>query len=324
MINNNPIIIAGSGRSGTTWVLDSIAEANNLRTIFEPFNPMAVPFAKAYANRYLRDDADQPELKLFLDKVFSGRHKSLWANYRIHPDRLYPDYYKSGSLKDRLASFKSNYKKLFVHFFKYHKVKSGNIIVKFIRTNLMLGWISKNYSPRVLLLLRHPGAVIASKLNLGGPNWQHEIILKQYKENKQLLDDYLYRFKDAFRRSLSPVAAHTVIWCIENALPIANAEKNGYFVVYYENLIANPEIEWKRIINTFGLKHLPGNEMLSQPSQQVSREMKEEIFDLNQISRWTKKFNQQQLDEIDQILNIFGISIYRTTDPMPRCDVKNV
>ena len=36
---NDLLIIAGSGRSGTTWVLDAVAEANQLRTKFEPLGP---------------------------------------------------------------------------------------------------------------------------------------------------------------------------------------------------------------------------------------------------------------------------------------------
>ena len=56
-MKNSPIIIAGSGRGGTTWILDSIAEANNLRTIFEPLNTVFVPAAKPFAYRYVRDDS---------------------------------------------------------------------------------------------------------------------------------------------------------------------------------------------------------------------------------------------------------------------------
>jgi len=33
-------LIAGSGRSGTTWVLDALADANDLRPVFEPLHPM--------------------------------------------------------------------------------------------------------------------------------------------------------------------------------------------------------------------------------------------------------------------------------------------
>jgi len=132
-LKNAPIIIAGSGRSGTTWVLDAIARANNLRTIFEPLNPVGHPSAKHLANRYVRDDTDFPELKRFMDKVFSGNLKSLWANYRIRPDRLRPNMHKSESLRQKLGSLKYNYTRLATNCLKYHKDRSKSYKYLFYR-----------------------------------------------------------------------------------------------------------------------------------------------------------------------------------------------
>ena len=316
-MNNAPIIIAGSGRSGTTWVSDAIAKANNLRTIFEPLQWLGVPAAKPFANKYVRDNAEEPQLKSFMDKVFSGRVNSLWTNYRILPDTLHLQ--KSGSLRHKLGNLNYYYKRLVVHYLRYHKIKSNRLIVKFTHANLMVGWLSKNYGSKILLIVRHPAAVVASKIRLGGRHWQYEVLLKRYFQDKQLMYDYLNRFKDVLTRSLSPVAGHTVIWCIENALPIHNAKKYGYCVVFYEDLIVNSDIEWKRIINALQLRNIPDRDFLLRPSQQaqVSREIEDKLFDQSQISRWLKILSKQQLAQVDQILNIFDISIYKAFDPMP-------
>jgi hypothetical protein len=37
-INNNPILIAGLPRSGTTWVGEVISQAKDVRYVFEPDN----------------------------------------------------------------------------------------------------------------------------------------------------------------------------------------------------------------------------------------------------------------------------------------------
>ena len=322
-MNNAPIIIAGSGRSATTWVLDAIANANNLRTIFEPLHPIGVPAAKPFANRYVRDDANEPEQKLFLDKVFSGMFKSLWANYRVRPDRLHFTYCQSMSLKHKLGSLKSNYKKLAIHYCRYHKVKSGNLIVKFIRANLMLGWLSRNYSAKILFIVRHPCAVVHSKIRLGGPDWEHEALLQQYFQDKQLVEDYLHKYKDLLKRPLSPIAGHTAIWCIENALPIHNAGSRGLCVVFYEDLIVNSDAEWERIIESLDLKHVPAKDILIEPSQQTSKETKNKLLDNTQVSGWMKSFNEEQLAEINKILKIFEVSIYNAFDPMPFCSAKS-
>lgn len=319
MSNETPIIISGSGRSGTTWVLDAIANANNLRTIFEPLHPIGVPAAKPFANRYVRNDANEPELKLFLDQVFSGMFKSLWANYRVRPDRLHFTYCQSGSLKHKLGSLKYNYKKLAIHYCRYHKVKSSNLIVKFIRANLMLGWLSMNYSAKILFIVRHPCAVVHSKMRLGGRDWQHEALLQQYFQDKQLVEDYLHKYKDLLTRPLSPIAGHTVIWCIENAFPIHNARSQGHCVVFYEDLIINSDAEWKRIIESLELRDVPDKDVLIEPSQQTSKETKNKLLDNTQVSRWMDCFNKKQLSEIDEILKIFDINSYSAFDAMPNC-----
>lgn len=308
-----PIIVAGSGRSGTTWVLDAIAKANNLRTIFEPLHPIGVMSAKPFANKYVRDDADDPELTLFMDKVFSGRSKSLWANYRIRADRL---RLQPGSLSHNIGSLIYWYKRLIIHYIRYHKVKSDRIIIKCIRANLMLGWLSNNYAPKILLILRHPGAVVASKMRLGGPDWQADV-LKQYCHDKQLMEDHLSRLKNLLTRPLSLVANHTAIWCIENALAIDCVKKYGHCTVFYENLVLYTDSEWERIIRSLDLKHVPDNDMLIRPSQQTSKDTKGQAFNHNHVSRWMKSFSKQQLREIDAILKTFEICTYSAFESMP-------
>jgi len=309
-MNNAPLIIAGSGRSGTTWVLDAIAQSNNLRTIFEPLHPNAVPEAGRFANCYIRDDEHRPELKAFMDKIFSGNLRSLWANYRIRPERLRIKFNKPGTLV-------YNYK-LLLHYLKYRKASHHKgLIVKFIRANLMLGWLSMMYQPKIILLMRHPGAVAASKMKLGGPNWSHEGILKLYLKDEKLFSDYLYRFKDIIVKQLSPVEGHTIMWCIENMIPLQEAQNKNYCLVFYENLILNSKQEWRRIIDFLGLKGVPNKDMLICPSQQVSSEMREKTFDEKQIGRWMNNFNKKQLAEIDEILKIYDVPFYRAFDPLP-------
>ena len=68
--HGSPRIVAGFGRSGTTWVQDSLASANSLRTVFEPLNTKTVPEAGPYANKFLLEDDDEPELFRLLKRYF--------------------------------------------------------------------------------------------------------------------------------------------------------------------------------------------------------------------------------------------------------------
>ena len=75
-------LIAGSGRSGTTWVLDSLAKANGLRPVFEPLHPHVSEVGNRYAHRALRASDPCPDLEQFFSEVVAGRALPLWTQYR--------------------------------------------------------------------------------------------------------------------------------------------------------------------------------------------------------------------------------------------------
>ena len=51
--NASPIVLAGSGRSGTSWLLNILTLDYNYRAIFEPFNWLQVPIASKFSNIFL-------------------------------------------------------------------------------------------------------------------------------------------------------------------------------------------------------------------------------------------------------------------------------
>ena len=176
-------IILGSGRSGTTWLQDVLAEANNLRPVFEPLKAVTsrVP---DYEYAYLQEDANPEDLTVFLDNVFSGDFRSIWSDYRIWPSKVAPSWSHFSSIANLmryrrdLVRFKDNY-------LKYHPmVKKEALLVKFIRANLMIGWLRQRFDLDMILVLRHPGAVVESQLRLGGESWDPLTRLNYYKHDK--------------------------------------------------------------------------------------------------------------------------------------------
>ena len=134
-MESRPLVIAGSGRSGTTWVLDVIAEANNLRTVFEPLNPDGVNEAISFSNYYAPKNAYEPELKRFMGKVFNGELKYLWPNTRSLPVKLRPNILQMTSW-DYNYNLLSRYKKLIIQYLNYNRKKSYRPITKFIALHL--------------------------------------------------------------------------------------------------------------------------------------------------------------------------------------------
>lgn len=324
-MTHNPMIVAGSGRSGTTWILDTLAEANNLRTIFEPLAPHFVPEARTFANCYVRADDHKPELKRFLEKVLMGKHHNLWMNTRCNKANLIPSVAQMTSLK-HLYNFGAFYKFFLRRSLKYMREMSFIPITKFIRANLMLDWIEKNLDAKIIYIVRHPGAVVASQILASkakfGAVWDFnrsykQSILFRYKEDRQLRKDYLDKYYEIFSEKLSPVAGHTLLWCIENILPVYNHQKMKRYVFFYEDIVNNPQKEFEHMIKILGIKRKPDRSIISRPSQQASRKMRNRSFDKNQLTRWVKNFNQKQLVEIDRVLKFFKVSTYNAFEPMP-------
>ena len=325
ILKDRPLIIAGSGRSGTTWVLDVLAESNKLLPIFEPLNPLAVKEARNFCSRYIRSNALEPELENFMIKTFNGELNYSWLKTRIAPTKMRPSFTKIFSW-DYNYTLLALYKKFTTRYFNYVRKRSFRPIIKFIRANLMLEWLAENFDPRIIFIVRHPGAVVASKIaaskTRGGAEWDfygpyQQSVFYQYKKDKDLRKDYLGKYSDILTEKLSPVGGHTLVWCIENILPIYNKQKRKYYAFYYEDILMNPEREFDRMVRILGLERKPDISIIASPSQQASSEMRSCSFSENQLTRWMKSFTRKELCEIDIVLKFFKVTTYNAFEPMP-------
>ncbi len=310
---NKVIIIAGSGRSGTTWIQDAIAGGNSMRTLFEPLHPIGVPSAHHFGYQYVKAGVEHPSLKTFMDRAFAGQMKSLWANYRIRPDRF-------NLLKYRLPNVIYNVKKLIKHYPIYRPTTAANngLVVKFIRANLMLSWLAQAYKHPILFVVRHPAAVVASRINMGTTDWSAENALSHYIKDPNILLTMQNEFGVDIRQAISPAAILTSVWCVENLLPLRWAKEFGFSVTAYETLLIDPDKEWARVGKNLGLDQVPCQQALVTPSQQVATNMQGQTFGKSHLGKWRTSLNQKQLDDIQNILNNFKVSIYNINEDLPR------
>src|SRR5688572_9053574 len=174
--------IAGSGRSGTTWVQDAVATANGLRPVFEPLNPYASQSGWQYAHRALGPDEAHADLKHFLDEVFAGRRARLWTKYR----RLWRWFLpRSSELRlgpnvlHRWARFVREVPEL------AQMASMESPLVKCIWSNLMLGWLARQYDCNLVLIVRHPGAVIESELR---NKWNAQFAVERFRKDAMFED----------------------------------------------------------------------------------------------------------------------------------------
>lgn len=199
------VIVAGSGRSGTTWVAEMLAAMGASRIVFEPFHSR-VPIGKLFAFRYFRAGDDCPPLAAFWDLCLQGKVASKWVHH-IQRGRPNP---------------------------------GPGTVVKAIRANLMLAWVRELYpAVPVVYLVRDPRAVVASQVRR---QWKPQVALASILQQPTLLGDHLTpELLDRVRSFDNDATGQAVLWSIENRVVARQATQAGIRVLAYEDLLDGPE-----------------------------------------------------------------------------------
>jgi hypothetical protein len=320
MAMNTLRLIAGSGRSGTTWLLDSIAEANNLRPIFEPLHPDSSVIAQKFSYAYLTQENAHDDLRLFFEEITDNQFKSVWTSYRINPKRLRldPKRFRSAS---QLKGLLRKWSLLANRYWTYRaRERRSDSVVKCIRANLMLDWIQANTNAQTVLLMRHPCAVVESQLRFPEV-WDPYWLLEKYRNDSALMDGPLRELHAVIERDFTQAQALTAIWCIENLVPALQAKANSYQVVFYEELLEHPDTEWKRVATGLGLEAIPAARLLTRPSQQSAVRLQKQGSDdsgyVRSYASWRQRLAASDIDAIAAVLHAFGIEFYTVAQSRP-------
>jgi len=264
------ILVAGTARSGTTWLADLIASQIPSRILFEPFNPDLVSdYRPFHYFQYMRPGTENPEFYAFAQKVFTGEIR----NRRI----------------DR----------------QNERVFSKIRLIKEIRANLALKWLHDHFSEvPIVFIMRHPCAVILSRMELG---WATDRDIEPFLSQPQLVEDYLGPYLDLIYSAGKSEEKHAVIWSVSNLVPLKQFRSAELKVVYYEDLCTQPEIELPGIFEAIGYQ---GSGLLvsnaNQPSQ-TTKSTSAVVTGTNKIENWKKKLSRSQIDNVLRVVQTFGL-----------------
>jgi hypothetical protein len=205
------VLLASSGRSGSTWLSEMLVQAFACRVLFEPWRsrrgrPDGAPVWGYFVDRA----ADDPALAAALGRTFAGRLRGRWVDQdntvRLPRRRL----------------------------------------VKEIRTTNLLPWVAARFPDMpIVFLLRHPVAAARSATDLG---W--DPMLDDYVNQADLLSGPLAPFADLIAeraRSGDLFEQHVLRWCLENLVPITYLSPGAALVVFYESLRLDPAVEFRRV-----------------------------------------------------------------------------
>jgi hypothetical protein len=272
--HRNSVFLAGSGRSGTTWVSEIINHKGRYRYVFEPFNPGKVGVFKHFRSKqYLRPDDGREEFLEPARHVLTGEIRDPWTD-RFH-----------------------------------RRFVARRRLIKDIRANLLLGWMRANFPGMpIILLLRHPCAVVSSRLALG---WKDN--LSETMEQQDLVEDFLLPMEAEIRAASDDFERHLFLWCIDNYVPLKQFGPDEIHLSFYENLLVNPEAELRSLFAFLG-DDLDGRVYgkLERPSP-LSRSYSTG----HSVDGWRSHTSPRRLEKTIEILNLFGLDRLYGEGAMP-------
>lgn len=284
--------MAGSGRSGTTWLGLVLAAPRGSALLFEPlhswfarFPPdLTPPISDASDRPYFRTNAEVPSWKRYIEHILGGSgftRRTIFAGRRPH---------------DRPHAL-------------WRALTGKRLVVKAIRSNLMLGWLARTFDLRIVLLVRHPCATVASQASRQWGTKRNivEVLLRQ----PELVRDHL---KDDLER-LAPVVLDTPVkrlaarWALENRIALAMvAHDDRMLPVAYENLVMYPRSELERIFAFLGR-----NLSKSDWRRTLSRSRKglcSVVPPTELLGRWKSRLSAQEIEDILAVVHSLGVDFY--------------
>jgi hypothetical protein len=261
--HRSSVFLAGSGRSGTTWISGVINHRNAYRFVFEPFHPGKVRILRHFRRKqYLRPGDRREEYLGPARTVLTGELRSLWTD---------------------------RFNKKFV---------ARRRLIKDIRANLLLGWMHANFPGMpIVLLLRHPCGVVASRLALG---WRD--VLSETMEQEELVEDFLLPMEAEIRAARGGFERHLFSWCVENYVPLRQFEPGEIHLAFYEDFLVRPDQELRRLF-AFLDNGFDGRayRTLGRPSP-LSRHP-----EIPSVDAWRRCVTARQTERAVEILGCFGL-----------------
>lgn len=290
------ILILGSGRSGTTWVQDCIANANGLSTAFEPLNPEISLVASKYAFRHLEESDIAIDLYEYLTSEPVGIREAAWINYRVNlrdlclsrTDLLRPQAYR------RLIR---RYRNSFQTYAQLRDVRQRNPkVLKLIRAHFMIAWLKKNISSKIIYIIRNPIQVVSSQ-NARGDSWLPDRRIDLIMRNSCLSKNYANLLQFYNRPNTTKLEKLSIIWIIENCSALATCIEKDIAYYWYEDLRNGDDSSWKSLCKDAGLNKIPSSALRKVPSSMALP-----------LTGQAKLSNKSK-NEIQNVLRIFASSL---------------
>lgn len=275
------VFIAGSGRSGTTWLAQLVNHDHSYRYYHEPFGPAVWPALRPVL--YLRKGNSEERYVVPVERTLRGHRVWNWIRSN--------EYNRSVQPYNRLV---------------FHKR-----LIKECRANLWLHWLRDRHPEvPIIFVMRHPAAVAYSTIQRRLPN-----VFQEYFLQRELIEDQLAPFYDRMvaARSGPEWDQHVLNWCIQNYVPLRELTPNNTHLMFYENLLLHPQAEMARLFEFIGQPMSDNVQMAYAKPSSTTRRTSAIRTGANLVSAWKDEVSGADLQRAFDLVALFGLdSIYST------------
>jgi len=246
LFNNSKrlIVITGAHRAGTTWTAKILGSSNNIKYIYEPFfvglHRSNSPLSFNYEYISPGDTSEKViQIKEYLDKFINIPFYSL-------ADRIYISrrIVTVGMVKRLVAK-------------RYNWVNNGRPLIKDPFAIFSSEWIYQNYPSDILVIIRHPAALISSYMF---QHWNFDF--NSFKNQPSLIEKYFPEYGDLIDAySLLPhhttniidqgILLYNIIY--STVLKYQEKYRNEWSFLRNEDLSRDPMAEYQKIFAKFEL-----------------------------------------------------------------------
>jgi hypothetical protein len=263
-----------SARSGSTWLAGLLAAPFRYRLLFEPFHPENVPGAELIADHFYSPGSVSEEVLDFLKRSLNDQINSRWIA-------------------------QSSNRKFGMHRWRWWpKVR----IVKCIRGNLLIPLLRDTFGDdlSIIVLLRHPGAVVESMKRVKFP-WAYD--LSTLFAQEEFAKIYDLDFNCLKQQAQNPISKITIRWVIENKYLFKNSDDLKIRLLFYEDMISDPETQISTLCADLNIKMMENiTEKINTPSYTTHPRSPVIKGDFSP-GFWRNSLPQSEIDQIEAILN---------------------
>lgn len=277
------IMVAGTGRSGTTWLADIIASQIPCRIMFEPFHSRQVEaFRRFHYFQYMRPSEQNQELRAYCRRIFAGDVRNRWIDRQV--ECIFPQYR----------------------------------LVKDIRANLFLGWLHNSF-PEVPLVfvVRHPCAVVLSRMQL---DWWTDRDIEPMLSQPKLIEDFLADKMEVIGRARTVEEKHAVVWCIHNLVPFRQFAHNQLNMIFYENLCLEPEREIPKVFDAIGHDYDDAAFLSAKRPSTTAVRTSAIVTGDDRLTRWKSELSPSQIANVLSVVNEFELGYIYGDSSMPQVE----